>query len=488
MAPKQKGKTTKDQATSHPGRQAIEDAVTRGMSQRSLAWFARAMWPVLEAAPIKWGWALDAICKHLELVTSGEIKRLVINVPPGSMKSMLVNVLWPAWEWGPQRLDHHRFLSVAHNVPLSVRDSKKLRRLIESRTYQRLWPHVKLTKDQNGKSNFDTVSYGGKVCTSMRSMTGERAHRVTIDDPIAVNDQFSQAALLEAKQIFLEAVPTRVNNEDSAIVMIMQRIHEDDPAGVAINTPELGYTHLCIPMRYEVGESKSTPWFTDPRTEDGELFFPERFDAKTVAALEASLGPYSVASQLQQRPSPRGGGLLKAEYFQFVDRLPDGLRMARGWDLAATQDGGDYTVGMLIGTVGGKTYLCDMVRGRWKSADVARMIRTTGERDSISVPQLLPQDPGSAGKAHAETLTRLMTGLWVETSPETGSKQTRIMPFVTQAEAGNIYVLRAPWNIDLINEATAFGPGCRNDDIIDAISRAFNHLHTGHHLDIMALT
>lgn len=130
------------------------------MSQRSLAWFARAMWPVLESAPIKWGWALDVMCRHLEEVTAGNITRLVINVPPGSMKSMLVNVLWPAWEWGPKAMDHHRFLSVAHNMPLSVRDAKKLRRLVISDQYRRLWPHVQLTADQNGKSNFDTKRYG----------------------------------------------------------------------------------------------------------------------------------------------------------------------------------------------------------------------------------------------------------------------------------------------------------------------------------------
>lgn len=319
-------------------------------------------------------------------------------------------------------------------------------------------------------------------------MTGERGHRVTIDDPISVNDQFSPAELLKAKQTFLESVPTRVNNDESAIVIIMQRIHEEDPAGVAISTPELGYVHLCIPMRYEVGASIETPWFTDPRSREGELFFPERFNEAKVRELEASLGPYSTASQLQQRPSPRGGGLLKAEYFQFVDELPANMQMyARGWDLAATEGGGDYTVGVLMGYHEGVTYICDVIRGQWGSAKVMNTIRAAGMSDGISVPQCIPQDPGSAGKSHKETMVNFLRGIWVEASPETGPKTTRIMPFVTQAEAGNVRIMLADWNSALINEMTAF-PNGKNDDIIDAISRGFSFMHTKMTFNIMALT
>ena len=111
--------------------------IERAYCAQSLAQFAERAWHVLEpATPLKWGWALDAICEHLEAVTSGEIKRLLINVPPGCLKSMLVGVLWPAWEWGPRNLQSMRYLGTAHKQDLAVRDSTKCRRLIQSEWFQ----------------------------------------------------------------------------------------------------------------------------------------------------------------------------------------------------------------------------------------------------------------------------------------------------------------------------------------------------------------
>lgn len=295
------------------------DAVKRAKLQRqaeeSLADFAIQAWHVLEpASELKWGWALEAICDHLEAVSEGDITRLVMNVPPGSMKSLLTGVLFPAWEWGPRRMASLRYLSTAHKQDLAVRDNLKCRRLIQSPWYQERWP-IKLTGDQNAKTKFENDRTGFREAMAFTSMTGSRGDRVILDDPLSVDDANSEAALLAAESTFREALPTRVNNDKSAIIVIMQRLHERDTTGIILKEG-LPYVHLCLPMRYEASRKCSTRiGFTDPRMTEGELMFPDRFPEATVLELEKTLGDYATAGQLQQRPSPAGGGILKPEFF-----------------------------------------------------------------------------------------------------------------------------------------------------------------------------
>jgi hypothetical protein len=300
----------------------------REYATRSLRNFVGVFWPVLENdRPVAWGWALDAMADHLEAVTRGEITRLVINVPPGSMKSLMVSVMWPAWEWAIGR-PQTKIIGVAHNTALSGRDARKMRRLVQSQEYRDLFPHVELTKDQNSKLNFENTAYGQRVCMAFRNMTGERGDRVIIDDPMTVEDGFSKAAIDEAARIFNETVPSRVNDSKSAIVMIMQRIHESDPASIALSDPM--YEKLIIPMRWDSKFPTETKRFRDPRDggPDGVLFFPERFSADQVEALERRLGPYGTASQLQQQPAPRSGGYLDPSNIGVADRRTCGCAVA----------------------------------------------------------------------------------------------------------------------------------------------------------------
>lgn len=296
------------------------DAVRRErevrLAEASLSEFAKQAWHVLEpATELKWGWALDAICLHLQAVSDGQLTRLLMNVPPGSMKSLLTNVFWPAWEWGPLAMPHMRFLSTAHKQDLAVRDNIKCRRLIQSEWYQERWP-ITLMGDQNAKTKFENDKTGFREAMAFTSMTGSRGDRVTLDDPLSVDDANSEAALQAAESTFREALPTRVNNDESAIVVIMQRLHEKDTSGIILKEA-LGYEHLMLPMRFEPSRRCRTAiGFTDPRKEEGELMFPERFSEKTVKDLEKTLGEYATAGQLAQRPAPAGGGILKIDHFQ----------------------------------------------------------------------------------------------------------------------------------------------------------------------------
>lgn len=465
----------------------IADAATREICKRSLAAFAKRAWPVLEpATPLKWGWALDAICDHLEAVSRGECRRLLMNVPPGSMKSLLTGVIWPAWEWGPQDRQEMRFLGTAHKQDLAVRDSTKCRRLIQSRWFQRLWP-VQIVGDQNSKLKFENDRTGFREAMAFTGMTGSRGDRVILDDPHSVDDAKSAIKLAGDILTFREALPSRVNNDQSAIVIVMQRLHEKDVSAVAL---DLGYDHLCIPMRYEEGRSRWVYGAGDPRTRAGELMFPERFPPAQVEELERTLGAYATAGQLQQRPAPREGGLFKREWFMPVNVMPARLsRTVRAWDLAATKkttsNDPDFTAGVLMSrTHDGLFIIHGCRRFQGSPMEVENALIQQAAIDGTAVTVRMAQDPGQAGKAQAEMMVRKLAGYSVKVDRPTGDKATRAAPLASQAEAGNVRILvtgdpaRDAWIEPFLDELCLF-PAAAHDDQVDAAADALSELALG---------
>lgn len=231
------------------------DILDKIESEESLIGFIQVMWSILEPnRDFVDGWAVRAICEHLEAVSRGEIRRLLINVPPGFMKSLTVNTFWPAWEWGPKNRPDIRYISASYAEQLTVRDNRRMRNLLLSEQYRRLWgDRFFLTMDQNAKVRFDTSKTGFKIATSVGGVgTGERADRVLVDDAHNIKDGESEAKRNEVLQWFTEVVPTRLNDPmKSVIIVIMQRVHEQDVSGLILEK-ELGYEHLCYDKQTEV--------------------------------------------------------------------------------------------------------------------------------------------------------------------------------------------------------------------------------------------
>lgn len=450
-------------------------AIEREACRRSLATFIERAWAVLEPGqPYVHGWHIDAMAEHLEAVSAGQIKRLLINIPPGTMKSLMTGVLWPAWEWGPRGMPSVRFIGASHEATLATRDNLRMRRLIQSEWFQRLWP-LTLTGDQNEKTYFENASTGWRQSCAVKSMTGRRGDRVAWDDPHSVEDAHSKAALAEAERVFNETLPTRLNNPDrSAIVICMQRLAENDISGIIL-ARELGYEHLCLPMEFEAPRKATSIGFSDPRAEVGELLFPARFPRDVVERDKKVMGAYAVAGQFQQRPAPAKGGEFEPDLIQTVDAVPAGLvQQCRGWDLAATEGAGDYTAGVKLGRLAdGRWIILHAVRAQYGTAKRDGLIKATASGDGTqTVLQSLPQDPGQAGKSQALALTSMLAGHMVKTSPESGDKVVRARPLASQVNAGNVLMLRGPWNHDLIEELRLF-PNGLHDDQVDAASRAF---------------
>lgn len=331
-------------------------------ARRSLREYIREAWHVVEpSTPYVHGWHIDAICEHLEAISAGEIKNLVVNVPPRHQKSLTVSVFWPTWEWINR--PELRYIYSAYGQDLSVRDALKSRRLILSPWYQEHYgDRFSLTSDQNQKTRYDNDKTGYRIATGVGGMaTGEGGDRLILDDPHKLADTHSDPAREEAIRFWNETMSTRGNDPKTvAKVVIMQRVHERDVTGDIIEQMEQGgesYEMLVLPAEYERSPQlyvSSLDW-SDPREEPGELLWPERFSTEAISNLKVSLGD-SAAGQLQQRPAPIGGAIFQRDWWRNQNRFdPTDPRLPRkslgrfaAFDTANKDDKENaYTVGVV---------------------------------------------------------------------------------------------------------------------------------------------
>ena len=460
-------------------------AIDRADASESFADFIRMSWHVLEPVqPLAWGWAMDAMAEHIEAVSYGDIRYLIMNVPPGLMKSLMTRVFFPAWEWGPRQMSWTKWIGTSYSDRLSRRDNRRARMLIESSWYQERWP-LQLAGDQNAIERFEnTDGLGFMISTSTKGTgTGERGHRIAIDDPNNVIKTESEPDREEVKFYLGEVLPSRTINEDTARILIQQRTHVDDATGFCLEAwPDP--THLCLPMEFETDRRcvVQVTGFRDPRTKEGELLFPERFGKNAVEELKKQMrafgGTYAEAGQLQQSPTPRRGGVFQLDHFKIVEIIPSPIiQTIRYWDKAGTDGGGAYTAGVKMALLeSGEFIVLDVIRRQFSQAKRESMIQATAESDGVPVHIWMEQEPGSGGK---DSVILSIADLPEYTARRDrvndGDKVQRAGPFAAAVEIGNVLILRGDWNDDYLKEHALF-PAGKFKDQVDASSGAYNKL------------
>jgi predicted phage terminase large subunit-like protein len=449
--------------------------------------FVKEAWHVIEpGTPLKWNWHLTAMCLHLEAITFKRMTPwLIVNVPPGSSKSTIISVLWQAWEWGPCGLRHLRYVSTSFEEGNVKRDTRKCRDLIGSEWFRTLWPNVEMVR--TGELSFANSDTGSREGVAFGSVTGKRGDRLVVDDPHSLKGAESETQRNESTRLFLEGGLNRSNDaQTSAIVLVMQRLHEQDLTGVLL-ARDLGFVHLMIPMEYEPGRAHPTPiGWSDPRAFDGELMDPNRMPREAIDR-QKKAGTYAWAGQYQQRPSPREGGLFKRSWFKFVGAVPAGDRKrCRAWDLAATAKAAgnnpDWTAGPRVSMGADRTFLIETVaRVQAAAGEAQALVRSIAATDGVATKIRLTQDPGQAGKAQAAAMIRDLAGYNVVVKTATGDKATRATPAAVQAEAGNISILQTgdpaldAWIEPFLAELGGF-PAGSHDDQVDGFADAINEL------------
>jgi phage terminase large subunit-like protein len=304
--------------TNIPKAKDIIELRTRDRYEGNLSEFIKDAWPWIDSSEFKPSWIIDAMCDHLENVTYGNIKRLLINVPPRCSKTSISSICWPAWTWARSEISFTsgpqvRFLTASYNDQLSLMSSTKMRRLLLSPFYQRFWgSRFALQWDQKTKAHFDNTAGGSRLSTSVRGgLLGLGGDVLAVDDPQNTETEKVIETDADRNRVaswWQELSSTRLNDpKQSAIVVCMQRLHESDLSGVILDSEE-EFVHLMVPMRYDesrhcvtvkLPQYENAPVWEDPRGEiaaaeghDGQLMWPERFGEKEVEHLEQRLGPY----------------------------------------------------------------------------------------------------------------------------------------------------------------------------------------------------
>jgi predicted phage terminase large subunit-like protein len=363
---------------------------------------------------------------------------------------------------------------------LSTRDSIACRDIIESEWYRHFWGRtVTLTDDQNQKVKFSTTAHGWRMATSVdgRAM-GEHPDFIIVDDPHSVAQAESETERRSCLRWWDATLSSRGLIHGVRKIIIMQRLHVADLSGHILSRGS--FDHLCLPYRYESGRMKPTAiGWTDPRKVPGELLWPQI--PQQMKDEFAAFPPRLDVGQLQQRPVPEGGAMFRRDWFRIVPELPaDATTAVRYWDKAATDGGGDFSVGVLIAQHDGLWYVVDVIRGQWSIHRRNQNIGQAADRDSRRFQDyqtVIEQEPGSGGKESAQHTIRLLAGLRVRADRVTGTKQSRAQPFADQCEAGHVYLVEGKWNLPFIEELCVFPDG-DYDDQVDAASGAFHHCLT----------
>lgn len=455
--------------------------VLRAQAEQSLAHFIRQAWHVVEpATPYSHNWHIDAICEHLQAVTRGDIRRLVINMPPRHMKSLAAAVFWPCWAWTTR--PETRWLFASYAQSLSVRDSLKCRRLIRSDWYQRNWGRVfELVSDQNAKVRFENDRTGYRLATSVDgTATGEGGSVVVVDDPHSVREADSDAVREATLEWWDQVMSTRLNDpKRGALVVIMQRVHERDLSGHVLE--QGGYIHLKLPAEWE-GEThystaSPTPHLSvrDPRDSYGDLLWPERVGREELDELKTRLGTYGTAGQLQQRPAPEEGGIFNKNWWQRYDAPPLRFdRIVSSWDTAvAVGQENAFTVGQVWGETINGIYLLDQYRARVEFPDLLAAIKA--QHLQWHAHAVLVEDK-SSGASAVQSLRRetLLPILPVKTGMR--DKVVRARAVSPLVESGKVYVPnKARWLDEWWTEVHNF-PNSAFADQVDAMTQALEYL------------
>lgn len=460
---------------------ALQLELTR-RSVQTLKGFVEHFWDILEPErPLSWNWHLDELCSILEDLEAGRVLKQIINVPPGTMKSLLISVFFRAKVWSKD--PSKRFLVGSYGGHLSIRDNVKLRTLCTHPRYQALFPHVQFTDDQNVKERFNTTQGGWSIATSVGGVgTGEHPDYIIIDDPLTEQQSRSQTERDSANSWIDRTLSTRGVTRDVRTILIMQRLHEEDPTGHLVARG--GWNLTVFPMRY-IGlitypdGRVETPDPRDVRRSKGDLLWPSLFPEPIVRSLEIALGPYAAAGQLQQRPAPEGGGLFKREWFKFVAAAPKVARRVRCWDTAATEGGGDWTAGVKIAEASDLFYFEHCVHAQLSPAGVDAVIFQTAMLDGVKCAVRELQEPASSGKTVIAVRLKHLKQFDYAGVSVTGDKVTMAKPLRAQCEGGNVYIVKTgdpsqdSWIEPFISQLCTFPTG-KWDDQVDGASGSFN--------------
>src|SRR5262245_44907796 len=436
--------------------------------------FVQAAFPIVSGGKsLQLNWHLAAMTHALTDVINGNTRRLIITVPPRSLKSICSSVALPAYVLGhdPTR----RIICVSYSEVLARKHSNDCRNLIHSPLYHRIFPRTRISPSKDTETEFMTTAGGSRLTTSVGgTLTGRGGNLLIIDDPLKPQDAHSESGRESLKQWFSGTLLSRLDNKsEGAIIVVMQRLHPDDLVGhlleqggwTLLNLPAVAETQCSIPLgmnRYHYRQV-------------GDLLHPEREDQVALDELKRAMGSMEFAAQYQQAPVPIDGNLIKWSWFKFYDSPPTprlGDRLIVSWDTAMSSNQlCDYSACVVLHVRGETVYILDVLRARLEYPDLRRAVLSQHARwrqTQGAAYHLLIEDKGS-GQSLIQDLNRENIHA-IRIDPE-GEKTLRMAAQAAHIEAGAVHLPRnAPWLDEFKKETLSF-PNGKNDDQVDALSQ-----------------
>lgn len=493
---------------------------TRIIAEDSLYEFAKQAWKYVEGdIQFSDGWHIQVICEHLEAVTKRQIRNLLINIPPRCMKSGLVSVMWPAWVWlnNPQE----QFLYASYSNSLSMRDSVKCRRLILSNWYQTRWEdRYTLVGDQNTKHRFDNNKIGYRIAASVgSSVTGEGASCLILDDPNNAKDGESDIKRQSTNDWYSQVWSTRLNNPKTGCrIIVQQRLHQQDISGnILSNDISNEWIKLILPMEFETARRSKTiilpstngKVWEDPRKKEGELLWPNHIGLEEVKKLKNGLRtPYRIAGQLQQRPAPEEGGIIKKSWFKWwkKPRPPKIEQVIQSWDTAlGDKEENNYSACTTWGLFIDDNKIANIIllglwRGRVSYPDLRKMAKrlyndyrddgaTDIKPDSQHIPDMVLVESKASGISLIQDLRRAGISATQFDPTRYGDKKQRVHLVTHIIQAGRVWVPAIPPDYkalrrysELFVNSCAIFPSEDSRDLVDTMTQVLTRLRDSYQL------
>lgn len=481
--------------------------------------FIEVAWPKIDPAPFVGGWHIDEISHHLEAVYRGQVRNLIINIPPGLSKSSVVCVLWPLWVWiqDPRK----KFIFASHEPDLALRDARRTRNTIRKDWFQQRWPHLQLpkTEDSTAASRFFTTAMGFRISVGMgQRILGWHADFKAFDDPTKPLDmdgaaEVSKAQVKKTNNDYDQQFSSRnVDVKKTATVVVMQRIHQIDLTGYLLEKARSGegeeFEQLRLPMEYNIRKPCRTSVGGDRRKKHGELLCPERMDAEAVVILKKKMGTTRIiAAQMDQEPSAAGGNIILAKWLRhwgpcspdcegrgcpgpLMERMPpDGeMKLEQSWDLTFDKTStSDFVCGQVWGKKNQFAFLLpDQVHGRMNFTETIKEFKALTDRHPRAYKKRI--EKAANASALANMLQSKVPGIQLE--PSRGSKEQYLRASEPMFEAGCVVYPSPrlfPW-VENLNWHELLGfPGAKHDDTVDATTHELFHMVQGNAVELMRI-
>ncbi len=454
-------------------------AVKAELCRRSFYYFVQEFWSTIIAEDPVWNWHIQYLCDELQEITERVKRReaklydLIINIPPGSSKSTIVSQMLPAWAWTIDATI--RTIGSSHSKTLSIDQAEKCRMIIQSMRYQEYFPAIEIMHTTEAKSHFKNSKNGERYATSTgESRIGIHGHMIIVDDPLNPKEAMSEADRLSANKHISQTLSTRkVDKKVTVTILIMQRLHEDDPTGHMLKKKKGNIKHICLPA--EASNQVKPPELKE-RYVDG-LLDPVRMDATVLQEAKDDLGSYGYAGQFKQQPADDTGGIIKRIWFkyyktnQLIERALAGNEsiVYHFWiDGAYTEDAANDPTGLFCACkIGNFAYIIDAEKVLLEFPDLIRHIKTYVLKTGYEKQSKIYVEPKATGKSIVQQIKRDTLLNIIEDESPKDSKIERAHAASPTIESGRVLLPEgAPWVEAFLDEVCTF-PRAAHDEHVD---------------------